>query len=309
MPFFAHLSALSDPLRARALLVLERHELTVSEVAAVLQMPMSKTSRLLKSLAEEDWLVSWTEGTTRRYRMASEAPAAEAGRLWKLVREQAAALPAAAQDEQRARQVLAERRSRSQEFFSTAAGEWDRMREELFGSRTDLQALLALLDPGWVVGDLGCGTGRVSAALAPFVGQVIAVDDSPEMLQSARGRLEHCGNVDLRQGDLAALPIQDASLDAAILALVLHYLPEPAAALSEVARALRPGGTLLVVDMTPHDREDLRQQMGHVALGFSQEKMAQLLGTAGFERVGYSVLAPDPQATGPTLFAARGTRG
>ena len=54
-------------------------------------------------------------------------------------------LPAADQDEMRVRSVLAERRSKSQEFFSTAAGEWDRLRGELFGRRVDLLALAALL--------------------------------------------------------------------------------------------------------------------------------------------------------------------
>src|SRR5690606_19662402 len=107
------------------------------------------------------------------------------GRLWALVREQISRLPAAAEDERRVRSVLAQRSSRSREFFSSAAGEWDRMREELFGSAFELQGLLGLLDPRWVVGDLGCGTGQASEALAPFVERVIAVDASPEMLAGA----------------------------------------------------------------------------------------------------------------------------
>src|SRR5690606_18961602 len=114
-----------------------------------------------------------------------------------------------------------------------------------------------------------CGTGPVSAALAPFVARVIAVDNSTAMLAAARRRLAGAGNVELRRGDLEALPIEDADLDAATLTLVLPYLPEPERALAEVARVLRPGGRVLVTDVLPHDREQYRQQLGHQWLGFS----------------------------------------
>ena len=153
--------------------------------------------------------------------------------------------PAAAHDQRRLQTALAERRTTSQEFFSSSAGQWDRLRDELFGDRFHLAALAALADATWVVGDLGCGTGQVSAALAPFVARVIAVDASAAMLQAARKRLHDVDNVDLRRGELEALPIDDGRLDAATLMLVLHHVPEPGAALAEVARVLAPGGRVL----------------------------------------------------------------
>ena len=106
-------------------------------------------------------------------------PRADHTALWLLVREQVGTTPEAVQDQQRLQSVLAKRRTRSQEFFSSAAGQWDRFRDDLFGDRFHLAALAALADPRWVVGDLGCGTGHVSAALAPFVARVVAVDASP----------------------------------------------------------------------------------------------------------------------------------
>jgi ArsR family transcriptional regulator len=218
-------------------------------------------------------------------------------------------MAAADQDAQRVRSVLAERRSTSQEFFSTAAGEWDRLRTELFGSRADLKALLGLLDESWTVGDLGCGTGQVSASLAPFVARLIAVDDSPAMLAAARARLTGLENVEVRSGEIEALPVEDCSLDAAVLFLVLHYLPEPTRALAEVARVLKPGGRLLVVDMTPHEREEYRQRMGHVWLGFSAGGLAEWMGEAGLGSFRYTPLSADPEAKGPTLFAATARKG
>ena len=220
-------------------------------------------------------------------------------RLWLLVREQVGTTPAAVQDQQRLQSVLAKRRTRSQEFFSSAAGQWDRFRDDLFGDRFHLAALAALADPGWVVGDLGCGTGHVSAALAPFVARVVAVDASPQMLQAARARVGAADNVDLRRGDLESLPIDDARLDVATLMLVLHYVPDPAVALAEVARVLKPGGRLLLVDMMPHERESYRQQMGHVWLGFADEQLRRLMTDAGFTDIRIIPLVPDARPKVP----------
>jgi ArsR family transcriptional regulator len=241
--------------------------------------------------------------------MMAERLEPSARRLWTLVREQVAAIPAAEQDEQRLRSVLAQRSTRSQEFFSTAAGQWDRLREELFGRRADLLGLLGLLDPAWTVGDLGCGTGQVSESLAPFVGRVVAVDSSAAMLKAARTRLSAAENVDVRAGELEALPIDDGELDAALLFLVLHYVAEPAAALAEARRVLRPGGRLLVIDMAPHDRDEYRQTMGHVWLGFGAEQLEGWTRDTGFCGFRYVPLPADPAAKGPTLFAARAVAG
>src|SRR5688572_3511047 len=301
------MSALADIIRCRVLLVLERHELAVSELCAVLQMPQSTVSRHLKTLGDERWVASRADGPSRLYTMASERLEPAEKRLWSLVREQVAQSPAAAQDAQRLRSVLAERRSKSQEFFSSAASQWDRMRAEMFGHRADLLALLALLDDRSTIGDLGCGTGQLTASLAPFVGRVIAVDDSAAMLNAARKRLAGIGNVVLERGRLEALPIDDGVLDAAILFLVLHYVDEPAAALAEAARTLRPGGKLLIADMTPHDRDEYRRTMGHVWPGFSREQITGWLEEAGFGSVRHHQLPADPAVKGPSLFVASAT--
>lgn len=301
---FDRMSALADPVRSRVLLVLERNELTVSELGAVFQLPQSTVSRQLKALTDEGWLVWRAEGTSRLYSMPVTRLDGTARRLWQLVREQLAGMVAAEQDAQRVRSVLAQRRSTSQEFFSSAAGEWDRLRAELFGKGAELTALLGLLDESWTVGDLGCGTGQVSESLARFVRRVVAVDDSPAMLAAARRRLGGCENVEIRSGEIEALPVEDGSLDAAVLFLVLHYLSEPTRALAEVARVLKPGGRLLVVDMMPHEREEYRQRMGHVWLGFAPDGLREWMAESGLSSFRYVPLPADPEARGPTLFAA-----
>jgi ArsR family transcriptional regulator len=298
-----HLSALADTTRSRILLLLDRHELTVSELCSVMQLPQSTVSRHLKALADSGWISARAEGTSNVYAMTGDLESS-ARRLWALVRDQVGPTPAAVHDQRRVQTVLAERRTKSQEFFSSAAGQWDRMRDDLFGERPHLAALAAFADADWTVGDLGCGTGRMTAALAPFVGHVIAVDGSAAMLQAAKKRLQGFENVELRRGDLEGLPIDDGRLDAATLALVLHHLPEPPRALAEVARVLKPQGRLLIIDMLPHDRDSYRQQMGHVWLGFSEEHVRRILDESGFGDVRIVPLSPDPKSKGPGLFVA-----
>ena len=303
-----HLASLADATRTRLLLLLDRHELTVSELCRIVQLPQSTVSRHLKALADGGWIAARSEGTSNLYAMTRDGLEPSARRLWLLVREQVGSSPAATQDERRLQAAVAERRTKSQEFFSSSAGQWDRLRDDLFGDRFHLAALAALADSTWTVGDLGCGTGQVSAALAPFVAQVLAVDASAAMLQAAKKRLHGFGNVELRRGDLEALPIEEARLDAATLMLVLHHLPEPGRALTDVARVLRPGGRLLIVDMLPHDRESYRQQMGHVWLGFSDDHLGRMLNDAGLNDVRIVPLPPDARAKGPGLFVATARR-
>jgi len=303
-----HLSVLGEVTRSRILLALERHELTVAELCDVLQAPQSTVSRHLKALLDSGWVTARAEGTSRLYRSGRDAMEPAARRLWQLVREQVAESPSAVQDGLRLEGVLAERRTKSEEFFTSSAGQWDRLREELFGSAFHLHALLGLLDDSWVVGDLGCGGGQVAEILAPCVARVIAVDDSAAMLQAARRRLRGLDTVELRRGRLEALPIDDGTLDAAACVLVLHHVPDPGRALAEAARVLRPGGRLLLVDMLPHDREHYRQQMGHVWLGFAESQIGAYLAAAGFESPRIRTLPPAPKAQGPNLFAATARR-
>lgn len=303
-----HLAALSDPTRCRLLLLLGRHELTVSELCQVLQLPQSTVSRHLKILAGGDWVLTRPEGTRRLYSLVPEDPGTPAHRLWALAREQVEATPGAGEDSRRLESVLGRRRDRSREFFDSAAEMWDRKRDELFGARAVSAALTGLLPQDWTIGDLGCGTGTVAEALAPCVRRVIAVDGSRKMLAAARKRLDGLTNVDLRHGELEQLPVESGSLDAATLILVLHHLPDPSRALAEVGRTLRPGGRLLILDMLPHDRVEYQQQMGHVWLGFSEEQMERLLLAAGLSVTSFRPVPPDPSALGPSLFTASAVR-
>ena len=308
-PVLAHLNVLGDLVRARLLLVLEGQTLSVGELCDILQLPQSTVSRHLKTLVDGGWAQVRREGTSRLYSLAVDELDEASADLWRVVKPPLATVAAVAQDRRRLGRVLATRRRESAAFFSRAAGEWNALRDDLYGTSFHLEGLLAVLDPAWVAADLGCGTGRTSAALAPYVRQVIAVDASTEMLAAAREGLRDARNVDLRAGALEAVPVADASVDLALLVLVLHHVGDPTAVLRDAQRILVPGGRLLVIDMQPHDREEYRGQMGHVWLGFSEAEIGRRLGSAGFTGTRVVPLAPAPGVRGPALFVARATNG
>jgi SAM-dependent methyltransferase len=301
------LATLADPTRGRILLALEQHELTVGELCAVLALPQSTASRHLRVLADDGWVSTRQEGTSRFYSRNAVLDSG-ADRLWSVVAEDLREDPSHSRDLTRLAEVIAQRRAKSREFFAGAGESWDVLRQELFGSAVGGGALLGLLDNRWVVGDLGCGSGHLAVLLAPFVRKVVGVDASANMLDQAKTRSAGMTGIELRQGELESLPIAVAELDAAILSLVLHHSPDPRRVLFEAHRVLRDGGRLLLVDLAPHNDSDLRERMGHVWLGFSSSQVTEWLEDAGFTNVNVIALPRDPGAKGPELFVASGTR-
>jgi ubiquinone/menaquinone biosynthesis C-methylase UbiE/DNA-binding transcriptional ArsR family regulator len=306
---FDRLGTLADATRSRILLLLEGTELTVGELCLVMQLPQSTVSRHLKILSDESWITSRESGTSRFYMLVPGRLDPFAKRLWQVVREQVSSSSAAQQDSRRRESVLSVRRVKMQSFFSGVAANWDQMRTELIGSRTDLLAMMDLLDDDWTVGDLGCGTGHLSETLAPVVRRVVAVDESGAMLNAARKRLSAFDNVDVRSGSVEALPVEDGELDVALLFMVTHFVLEPAKVLAEVQRTLGPGGRLVIMDLTSHERQEYSLQMGHVWQGFSEEQMRSWVTEAGLAVARYRILPADPKAKGPALFSLVARKG
>ncbi len=298
------MQSLSDVTRTRLLRLVERNELTVVELCSILRLPQSTVSRHLKLLGDDGWVHSRRDGTSNLYRMRiTELPQGQR-RLWQLVREQSVEESVCEKDDARLEQVLAERRSRSEAFFSTSVGQWDRLRTELFGQRSDSWALGALLNDAGVIGDLGCGTGSFAQVIAPWVKQVIGVDRSSAMLQMARKRLKDDERVDLRRGELTQLPIDDQELTAAVLILALPYVDDPEAVFLEAARVTATGGKVVVLDMQQHEHSEYKEDLGHIWLGFREEQISRWLTNTGWRQPRWFSIPIDPDAKGPSLFLA-----
>jgi ArsR family transcriptional regulator len=300
------LGALADPTRLRLVHLLDAQELGVAELCEILRLPQSTVSRHLKVLAGAGFVAARAEGTSRLYRVAELEPAAR--RLWRAAREGSQGWPALEQDRLRLERRLAARRDEAERFFAGAAGDWERLRAELYGTGFLVEALLALLPRDLVVADLGCGTGDLAARLAPRVARVHAVDRSAAMLRAARRRVGGAPNVTLHQADLAALPLDDASCDAALLVLALAYAADPRAVLAEAARVLKPGGRAVVIDLSAHGDEGLREKLGQARAGFDPDDLGRLLAGAGLAGAAVRPLPPEPAARAPALLLATGER-
>lgn len=298
-----HLDLLSEPVRVRLLSALAAEELAVGELVRIVQLPQSTVSRHLKALLLGGWVARRSEGTAGWFRLQTDLPA-KALQIWSVVCDDFEASLQYGEDRARIDAVLEARLADSSTFFGRMHGEWDAMRAELFGGDFFLPTLLSLLPPELAVADLGCGTGEVLAMLAPAVGRVVGVDREQAMLQAAAQRTAGMANVELRQGGLEDLPLSDGEVDAALLMLVLHHVPEPALALAEAKRVVRPGGTVVVLDMQAHERADYRHTMGHQHLGFDEERVRCWAAAIGLTVSTLRPLAPAPEAQGPPLFVA-----
>jgi len=299
------LALLSDPARLRLMRLLERHELSVGELSRIVQLPQSTVSRQLKQLFDGGFVISRSEGTSTLYRLVLDDLDTEQRTLWTVVRDRLSQEDSGtelAEDLRRLGSILDERKIDTRTFFGKVAGEWDSVRNELFGDRVTVLALLSLLPAEWTVADLGCGTGNVAELLAPVVRKVIAVDQSEPMLEAARKRLGDVDNVEFLQGELERLPIATGTVDAAACVLVLHHLESPLAALREMGRVLRPGGVAMIVDMVEHDRAVYRHNMGHRWLGFGVPALVNLFAEVGLVSPRVVTLPSASEAKGPGLL-------
>jgi len=203
-------------------------------------------------------------------------------------------------------------------YFERVAGNWDAIRAGYFSAAVrDAAIAHAYLRPEMTVADIGCGTGFLAEGLAPQVAQVHALDGAPAMLEAAQRNLGRFANVAYHVTDGDMLPLPDASVDAALANMYLHHCPDPAAALQEMARILRPGGRLVITDMDRHTNEWMRAAMADEWLGFDRAEVKGWLREAGLVNVlvacseqsccATSEAAPEARAE-ISVFVATGTR-
>lgn len=180
-----------------------------------------------------------------------------------------------------------------QAFFAQVASEWDTMRLAYYDERViEKMAAIANLDTTMTVADVGTGTGFVAAGIAPHVQKVIGIDNSTAMLETAKTNISklEIRNVELVEGDTAALPLDRASVDAAVANMVLHHAEYPEVMLAEMCRVVKPGGTVVIVDEVEHPYAWMREEQADVWLGFTQQQVETFFRNAGVPLDGYEPL-------------------
>lgn len=288
------LQAAGEITRLRLLALLAEAELTVSELVIILGQSQPRISRHLKLLVEAGMVDRHREGAWAFFHLAQSGPEVQMAR--NIVQRMDPNDPLIASDRIRLEEVRAGRADRAARYFAAQAANWDKIRS-LHVPEEQVEAAIRKIvgdGPLQAVLDLGTGTGRMLEILAPIAVRAVGVDFSPAMLNVARAVVERSGlrNVQLRQGDLYALPVEADSYNLVILHQVLHYLDDPGRALREAARALRPSGRLLVVDFAPHSHEFLREEHEHRRLGFAADEVAAMLREADLDIESHRNLTP-----------------
>ncbi|MCA0407159.1 MAG: metalloregulator ArsR/SmtB family transcription factor [Proteobacteria bacterium] len=290
----AALEAASESTRLRILALLAEGELTVTELMTILNQSQPRVSRHLKLLVEAGLVSRHREGAWAFFRLAE-------GALAQALRTGVVGLitpddPLVAADKRRLESVRAERAAQAQSYFTQHAEDWSRIRALHIPEARVEAAVLELIGEKRFDSllDLGTGTGRMLEVLAPRAVRAVGLDVSPAMLNVARVNLDAANlrQVQLRQGDAYAIPPDLAGFDLVLLHQVLHYLDDPARAIREAARALNPGGRLLIVDFAPHQEESLRIEHAHRRLGFSEAEVMQHLSDTGLKPLAATTLQP-----------------
>jgi len=279
--------ALSDPTRLRIVTLLRSMELSVGELAQVLGQSQPRVSRHVKILCDAGLATRRREGSWvflvpgDPIRLTPILSAIDQLNLlsgddhWSIA------------DSARLAAVRTDRALFAERYFADHAEEWDAIRS-LHISDSDVEQKLIGAFTNREVGrlvDVGTGTGRMIELFASRATHCAGIDRSPEMLRLARAKLTErgIGHVDLRQGDIHMLPMDDATADTVILHQVLHYLPAPDVAIAELARIATPLGSVVIVDFASHNVEELRDRDAHARLGFSDEQIASWFDAAGLD--------------------------
>jgi ArsR family transcriptional regulator len=299
------LRAAGEPTRLRVLSLLAGEELSVMELSRVLDQSQPRVSRHLKLMTDAGLIERFPDGARVYYRLSHDA---QARRLIDTVLD-ILSDDAGEADHRRLDEVRKAREEAAKSYFEQVAPQWDRLRS-LYVSESAVEAALEkAVGPGPFerVVDLGTGSGRMLTLFGKKAKMSVGLDLSQNMLNIARANVARAGidKVELRHGDVFATRLPDMTADLVVVHQVLHYLTDPAAAVAEAARLVRPGGRLLIVDFAPHALEQMREEHQHRRLGFDDAEMRRWLAAGGLEAAPATVLPPDREGLTVCIWTGR----
>jgi len=278
---------LGDEARLRLLRVLDKDRFNVKELTGILGLAQSGVSRHLGLLKESQLVVEERDGAYSYYRLAPAVREDQTSPLWPLLQAQFEAAASSAllkADDSRLQEVL---RLRRENFEHVGPDQRDGRQLVPGRSWAAWSRALGLLLPPLDVADLGCGEGYLTVETARWARHVTAVDRSTGVLARAKALAarKKLSNITWKKGELESLPIDSNSIDVALLSQALHHASDPAGALAEATRVLKPGGRLLILDLRPHDETWVREKLGDQWFGFSDEHLSGMLTRAGLSDV------------------------
>lgn len=284
------LKLLADPTRLRILLLLDQESLSVADLQELLGMGQSRISTQLSQLKTEGLVSDERSGKNNIYRsfMAPELVA--------LAKKAASEIPDVAKDATALRHLQRKRQDLARGYFDELAGKFGRDYVPGRSWKGLAEALIKVMASG-TVADLGAGEGTLSQLLAQRAEKVIAVDLSPKMVEFGTQLAKQNGitNLEYRLGDLEQPPLDDTSLDLAVLSQALHHAAHPEKAVDAAFRALKPGGRIIILDLVQHSFEQARELYADTWLGFGEGELAAMLENAGFTQIETAIVDREPE--------------
>ena len=299
------LRLLADPTRLRLLLLLEQEELSVAELQQILGMGQSRISSHLAQLKRAGAVEDRRAGKNVYYGASENGQDSRRARITELTRTLARELPETAHDRTSLKLVLRKRQDKAREYFDELAGKFGRRYCPGRSWQALAHALITLL-PRLTVADLGAGEGTLSQLLAKNARKVVAIDNSPKMVEFGSQLAKKHGfkNLEYRLGDIEEPPIANNSVDLAILSQALHHAIHPQQAVGAAHRILKRGGRLVILDLLSHRFERARELYADHWLGFSEVQLHQFLEKSGFRQIEVSVVSREKQSPHfQTVFA------
>jgi ubiquinone/menaquinone biosynthesis C-methylase UbiE/biotin operon repressor len=299
------LRLLADPTRLRLLLLLEQEELSVAELQQILGMGQSRISSHLAQLKRAGVVEDRRSGKNVYYGASENGQDSRRARVAELTRTLARELPETARDRTSLKLVLRKRQDKAREYFDELAGKFGRHYCPGRSWQALAHALITLLPP-LTVADLGAGEGTLSQLLAKNARKIIAIDNSPKMVEFGSQLAKKHGfkNLEYRLGDIEDPPIANNSVDLAILSQALHHAIHPQRAIGAAHRLLKRGGRLVILDLLSHRFERARELYADHWLGFSEVQLHQFLEKTSFREIEVSVVAREKQSPHfQTVFA------
>jgi ubiquinone/menaquinone biosynthesis C-methylase UbiE/DNA-binding transcriptional ArsR family regulator len=300
------LRLLADTTRLRLLLLLQEEELSVAELQQILEMGQSRISSHLAQLKRAGVIVDRRAGKNVYYAASKNMMANGAHtRVQEIVRTLAREIPQTSRDRTALKLSLRKRRDKAREYFDELAGKFGRSYVPGRSWKALSHALIALL-PRLTIVDLGAGEGTLSQLLAQRARKVIAVDNSPKMVEfgAKLARKHGVKNLEYRLGDIEDPPVAPNSVDLAILSQALHHAIKPERAIKAAYRILKKNGRIIVLDLLSHGFEEARKLYADHWLGFSEIRLHELLEKNGFREVEVSVVSREKQSPHfQTVFA------
>lgn len=287
------LKLLADSTRVRILSLLTQKELSVAELQEVLDMGQSRISSHLGLLRQGELVHDRREGKKTFYAINPSFDA-QGAQLMQAACASVAGTEQIVTDQANLKRILEKRKQQSEQYFNSVAG---RLGKNYCPGRSweAIGHFLLHLTPKIKIADLGAGEGLISQLLARRAEQVICVDNSPKMVEFGSELAKKNGftNLEYQLGDIEEVPLQDQSVDLALLSQALHHAQHPDEAIAEAFRILKPGGELIIIDLLEHNFEKARELYADVWLGFSENSLYQLLKDAGFRKIEVNVVAKE----------------